>query len=433
MQNAVVSYEAIARTGRGGGRGGGGIRGSSRARSSGGFNLEGGAPSETAVIRGYDFSVLQMIADDLVYRLEEVEEIDPNSVRADAERGAPEVHVLPDEAVMFDRRLQVRNVLNAVGDTNPRGARTTVSFLTPDGAEIPIEVRNVEDPEDEGEGIAGLRQTPILGAGGTYLPLSEVSHVRRDQGRSMILRTDQSRRVIVSYRFAAEILASQPLLDAARAYTRDAISQMVLPTGYSIEIVEAEAETIYYWMIGIAALLIFMILASLFESLSAPLIILCTLPTAIIGSCWALVLSGTGLTSQEAPMALLGLSCCSALPSTMDRADRRDRQPALSARVQARARRAIGFPLARAPHFDDLGNHHFGRVAPGAQIWRRLRNLAPVCHYRARGDGGFHGVNPGLYSRGLYGHRPSQSMAGGYRLDRDRAGNRGRGGLDLSD
>ncbi|MDP6040613.1 MAG: efflux RND transporter permease subunit, partial [Candidatus Latescibacteria bacterium] len=76
--------------------------------------------------------------------------------------------------------------------------------------------------------------------------------------------------------------------------------------GYTIEIIEAEEETIYYWMMGIAGLLIFMILASLFESLSAPLIILCTLPTAVIGSCWALVLSGTGLTQQEGPMALLG-------------------------------------------------------------------------------------------------------------------------------
>jgi ABC-type multidrug transport system ATPase subunit len=102
-------------------------------------------------------------------------------------------------------------------------------------------------------------------------------------------------------------LQSQPLLEASRAYVQAVVSEMVLPEGYSIEMIEAEEETIYYWMMGIAALLIFMILASLFESLSAPLVILCTLPAAILGSCWALILSGTGLTSQEAPMALLGL------------------------------------------------------------------------------------------------------------------------------
>ena len=135
-----------------------------------------------------------MLADDLVFRLEELEEIDPNSVQADAERGAPEVHVLPDEAMMFDRRLQVRTVLNAVGDANPRGSTASVSFLTPEGTEIPIEIRNVEDPEEEGPGNAGLRQTPIVGTGGTYIPLEEVSYGRRERGRRVILRTDQSDR-----------------------------------------------------------------------------------------------------------------------------------------------------------------------------------------------------------------------------------------------
>ena len=306
VSGAIVSYEAIARAGRGGGGGGGRIRGSTRGGSSGGFNLAGGTSSETAVIRGYDFTVLQMLAEDLVFRLEELEEIDPNSVQADAERGAPEIHVLPDEAVMFDRRLQVRNVLTAVGDANPRGSRSNVSFLTPEGIEVPIDIRNVEDPDEEGDGMAGLKQVPILSTGNTYVPLEEVSHVRRDQGRSMILRTDQSRRVIVSYQFIDEIFESQPLLEDTRLYVQDVVAGLVLPQGYTIEIIEAEEETIYYWMMGIAGLLIFMILASLFESLSAPLIILCTLPTAVIGSCWALILSGTGLTSQEGPMALLG-------------------------------------------------------------------------------------------------------------------------------
>ena len=284
-----------------------------------------------------------MLADDLVYRLEELEELDPNSVQADAERGASEVHVLPDEEVMFDRRLQVRQVLNAVSDANPRGARSNISFLTPEGTEIPIDIRNVEDPEEEGEGIAGLRQTPILGTGGTYIPLVEVSHVRRDQGRSMILRTNQSRRVIVSYRFADEILQSQPLLEASRDYVQAVVSEMVLPEGYSIEMIEAEEETIYYWMLGIAALLIFMILASLFESLSAPLIILCTLPTAIIGSCWALGLIGYGLDPARRANGTVGIYCFARYcRQQRDRADRCDWNPSQSPRIQARTRGTRG-------------------------------------------------------------------------------------------
>ena len=304
-----MSYEPIARTGRGGGRGGGGggIRGSSRARASGGFNLEGGAPAETAVIRGYDFTVLQMIAEDLAFRLEEVEEIDPTGIQPDAERGAPEVHVLPDEAIMSTAACKCGTVLNAVGDANPRARAPPCPFSPRTAPEIPIEIRNVKIRKKRGRRHRGLAPNPDPRRGRHALAPVRSLACASGPSRSMILAgTDQSRARDRVLPVCRRNLASQPLLDAARAYVQDVVAEMVVPTGYAIEIVEAEEETIYYWMIGIAALLIFMILASLFESLSAPLIILCTLPTAIIGSCWALILSGTGLASQEAPMAILG-------------------------------------------------------------------------------------------------------------------------------
>ena len=57
---------------------------------------------------------------------------------------------------------------------------------------------------------------------------------------------------------------------------------------------------------GIAAILVYMILASLFESFASPIVIFCTLPTAVIGACLALLFTGTALTSEAGPMALLG-------------------------------------------------------------------------------------------------------------------------------
>lgn len=302
--DAVIGYDAPVRAGRGGGgRGGGG----GARRSSGGFNLTGTPATEEAIIRGHDLSVLQMLADDLGFRLEELDEVvDPNSVRPDVERSASEVQVLPNEAMMFDRQLNVQTVLSTVGDARSDGFQTTVPFLTASGLEVAIDVRTVEDPQTESMGLQEFRTMPIISPNGNYVPLDEIAHVRTDQGRAMILRTDQSRRAMVAYQFTTQILDSQPALEDARLLIRDVVQEMVLPEGYSIEIVEAEEETIYYWMMGIAGLLIYMILASLFESFSAPIIILCTIPTAIIGSCWALIFSGTGLTQQEGPMALLG-------------------------------------------------------------------------------------------------------------------------------
>jgi len=303
ISEAVIGYDAPVRAGRGGGRVGGGT---GRA-SSGGFNLTGVAQTEQAVIRGYDFSTLQMLADDLAFRLEELDGIiDASSIRPDVERSAPEVQVIPDEWMMFDRQLNIQTVLASIGDARPEGFQTSVPFLTPSGLEVSIDVRTIEDPQTESPGLQEFKTMPIIAPNGYSVPLDEIAHVRTDQGRSMILRTDQSRRAMVGYQFTSEVLDSQPAIEEARQLVRNVIREMVLPDEYSIEIVEAKEENIYYWMMGIAALLIYMILASLFESFSAPIIILCTLPTAIIGSCWALILSDTGLTQQEGPMALLG-------------------------------------------------------------------------------------------------------------------------------
>ncbi|MDA0747723.1 MAG: efflux RND transporter permease subunit, partial [bacterium] len=300
IQGGVIGYEPQPRAG-----GAGGGRGFRRPQS-GGFNLTGGQLADQAVVRGYDFATLQMIADDLVFRLQELEEVDTRSVRPDAERGAPEVQVLPDAVAMFDRRLQSQDILAAVGDARWDGFQTSVPFLLPDATEVPVVVRTTENPEDEGPGLLAFRQTPIQTPSGNYVGLNEVARVRTDEGRSSILRTDLSRRIVVSYRLVDEVLDSQPRLDAARKTVRATLGDMVLPQGYSVELTEATEDTIYYWMMGIAAVLIYMILASLFESLSAPVMILCTLPPAIFGSCWALMLSQTGLSQQEGPMALLG-------------------------------------------------------------------------------------------------------------------------------
>ena len=304
VRGGVVGYEARPRAGRGG-RGQG--IGQRRRRSSGGFDLTGATPNEQVVVRGYDFTILTMIANDLVYRLEELEEVDANSVRADAERSSPEVQVIPDAAALFDRRLGAQEVLAAMGDTRWDGFRTTVPFLLPDATEVPIEVRTIEEEDRDRYGLAEFRGSRILNRDGHYVPLSEVARVRTDEGRSSLLRTDQTRRIVVSYRYPSEILDSQPRLDLARRVVRTTLHDMVLPEGYSIEIIEAHEEMIYYWMMAVAAVLIYMILASLFESFASPIIILCTLPPAAIGSCWALMMSGTGLSQQEGPMALLGL------------------------------------------------------------------------------------------------------------------------------
>lgn len=302
VTGVVIGYDPPVSAGRGGGgRGGGGGR-----RRTGGFSLTAGPPVEEAVIRGYDFETLRAIGDDLAFRLEEMETVDANSVRSDVQRSAPEVEVLPDVLALFHQRMEINTVLSAVEAANPEGFRSRVAFLNADETETPIDLRTTDDPDAPGPGLVGLRQIPVPIPNNLYVPLGEVARVRTNEGQSAIVRSDQSRRVIVQYRYRPEVNEQQPVLDAARDNVRGMVHDLVLPEGVTIELVESETDTVYYWMMGIAALLIYMVLASLFESLSSPLIIFGTLPTAVIGSCVALMLTETGLTSQAGPMALLG-------------------------------------------------------------------------------------------------------------------------------
>jgi ABC-type multidrug transport system ATPase subunit/preprotein translocase subunit SecF len=136
-----------------------------------------------------------------------------------------------------------------------------------------------------------------------------VADVRLDEGEGNIVRFNQERQVRITYDFTAQVRQSQTRLERAEAQIAQLVETFRLPEGFTLEPVEPEDErTVYYWMFGLGAVLIYMFLAAQFESLLSPLVILGTVPTAIIGAAWALMLSGTALSLGEgAPMALLGL------------------------------------------------------------------------------------------------------------------------------
>ena len=64
-----------------------------------------------------------------------------------------------------------------------------------------------------------------------------------------------------------------------------------------MESVEKDEEySQYYFLIAVAALLIYMILAAVFESLLNPFIIMFTIPLAAIGSLWAIIFTESKMT-----------------------------------------------------------------------------------------------------------------------------------------
>ena len=111
-----------------------------------------------------------------------------------------------------------------------------------------------------------------------------------------IHRENQEKRITVTYNFNAEIKNSKDLLEGARQEIESIVSGLNIPPGIAVEVVHEENQLKdFYYLIGIAFLLIFMILAAVFESLATPVVLMFSIPLAALGSLIALILTGNSL------------------------------------------------------------------------------------------------------------------------------------------
>jgi len=161
------------------------------------------------------------------------------------------------------------------------------------GEEIDVRVRYAEPYRTTDD---ALRQVLIpLPAGGT-IPLDQVATVEDGTGPVKIIREDQKRLVSVVANLAGADLGT------AMKGVRGAVDPIArgLPQGYSVVYAGQfeDMQDTFLQLIGalvLAILMVYMVMASQFESFSHPFTIMFTMPLAIIGVVWILLLTGTTL------------------------------------------------------------------------------------------------------------------------------------------
>lgn len=129
---------------------------------------------------------------------------------------------------------------------------------------------------------------------GVQIPLSNIADIEPSYGPVQIDREDQSRYVAVNASNAGRDLQS---------ITNDlnnALNTLSVPPDFRIEVggtaKDLQESFMYLGLaIFIAIILVYMVMASQFESLLDPFIILFTIPLAFIGVIWALVITGTAI------------------------------------------------------------------------------------------------------------------------------------------
>lgn len=244
---------------------------------------------------GEDSEVLAQLAEDARARIEDIPGLlDPFS---GSEERQQEIHVNLDREMASRMGVSTEQPAEVVGLTF-RGQRLQ-RFRTPDGER---EMRVTLD-EKENETVAQLRNLPIWTKEGEKIPLASLATFEEKPGDQWINRDNRLTSVWVGARFENGTREEyMPLVTAA-------MNGMDFPYGYSWtfgrwEERRKENAQEFLTNLYLALLLIFAVMASLFESARQALTLLVSLPFALAGAFWTLWATGTDF-DQPAAIGLL--------------------------------------------------------------------------------------------------------------------------------
>jgi len=246
------------------------------------------------ILSGYDLDRLSLAANSVRERMEESGAF--RDVRSSIEGGHPEIQILFDQERASQLGLAVRDIADRVV-SNVRGSVATRYRLQE--KKIDVLVRSVDTRAASIEEVRNLVVNP---GSERPVPLSAVAEVRLATGPAEIRRANQERVAVIS---AAP--AQGDLGDATRT-AQGILESTTLPVGITgLVSGQSEEMTQSFRSLGLAfalaVFLVYLVMASQFESLLHPLVILFTIPMGLIGSIWGLYITGTTINS----VALIGL------------------------------------------------------------------------------------------------------------------------------
>ena len=235
-------------------------------------------------IYGYDPEVRQDLASFVLDGLRETEGI--ASVFSSADQGRPELRIEMDRERISRVGLNTSQVATAVSNAVRGDVATT---FVDEGVEFEVLVQL--NPRDRSASDK-LDEIQIQTAAGTWMPLDNLARIERFTGPSSILRINQERMLEIEADLAG--LDLQTATERARAV----LDQVNWPEGYRYEVAgsaEDQAESFQYLLLAflIAGILTYMVMASQFESLVEPLIIIVTIPLALTGVLFMLWITST--------------------------------------------------------------------------------------------------------------------------------------------
>ncbi|MDQ3701279.1 MAG: efflux RND transporter permease subunit, partial [Chloroflexota bacterium] len=250
--------------------------------------LGGGGGNNVSIrIVGPDAVVLGQVADQyegLLRRIPGIVEVN-NSGQA----GQPEIRASVNRAALSD--------LGVTSTTISQAMRTAIQgtvasqLRSQDQTQVDVRVLVRRDPDGT---PMSLEEIPVLSSRGVLVRLGQVARVESSTGPSQINRSDRNRSVSVS-----GVVTGRSVGDVARD-VRAAQREVQLPAGYRAVVAGGASQldraiTSLTSAMSLSIILMYMLMAALYESFLYPLIVLFSLPLAMIGAFGGLWVTGKTL------------------------------------------------------------------------------------------------------------------------------------------
>lgn len=249
---------------------------------------------ERVIVKGEDYELLQRVAQDLLYYIQNLE--DTRSANLSTRGSRPEVFLQFDPLSLSRKDITPQNIALALRDFGQEPPAGTKFQYAEEEYNIIIRERDRQEPELKPKTMDDLRDLEVADQRGGLHKMVSFSNIQTGQGFDDIRRINQQKQIEISYTLSQQARQSKELLEGHKGNIQSLIANYPIPPGIAIEIVEAESQLADFKPLAIAAiLLIFMILASVFESLSAPFVLLFSIPLAATGALLGLAITGNSL------------------------------------------------------------------------------------------------------------------------------------------
>ncbi len=235
-------------------------------------------------VRGDDTDVLLATANQIAATLKTIP--GATDVAVEPIAGIDDLNIIPDRKAIARYGINVSDVMDVVQSAIGGSA---ASILYEGERQFAIQVRLQPQYRNN---IETIRNLLVTSSTGQKIPLSELATVEVKQGLAEIGRVDAKRRVAILADVQGRSVGSI-VEDAKKAIARD----VHMPTGYTISWGGAVEELQHalntlYWAVPISLMLIFILVYACFNSLRDSLVVLTTIPLAIIGGTVLLLVLG---------------------------------------------------------------------------------------------------------------------------------------------